>query len=144
MAKTTKIVVGRVGDSLTSVATAVTDENFISTFDLPVNLVYGWRQRGTGQGNQTIIVAASVSVTNIAKDVTYSGVTDYTIDYTHGIVTVLSTGTMADATHYYVNYSWVIPNLAYKINAITTAATTVYSVCTCRAGQNGVAVIVYA
>jgi hypothetical protein len=143
MAKTTKIVVGRVGDGLISTATAVTDETFTSAFDVPVNMLQGWTQRGTGQGNKTLIVASSVSVTNTAKDATYTENTDYTIDYAHGTVTVLSTGTMSDATDYYINYSWVIPNLAYKVNLITTGASNIYSLCTCRAGQNGVAVVVY-
>jgi hypothetical protein len=131
MAKTTKIVIGRVGDALSSADIAVTDEVFTSVFDTAVKLKHLNFQ------------AASVSVTNIAKDATYVEDTDYIIDYSNGTITVVSEEDMADATAYYINYTYNEPNLTWKINQITTGATHVYAVSTVRAGQNGVTTVIY-
>ena len=128
MAKTTKIVCGRFHDNLTSGDLAITDEPFKSNFDVAVKLVH------------LNFKAASVSVTNVLKNTTYTESDDYTIDYTNGYVTVVSTGIMANNTAYLINYTYNESSLALKINQVTNAASNVYAVCT---NQNGIAVIVY-
>jgi len=79
----------------------VTDESFTSAFDTPVQL--DWKYIDSG-------VTPVVTTTDGAT--TYTEGTDYTIDYDNGKITVLSTGTMADATEYYIDYThraqWIL------------------------------------
>lgn len=112
MATLTTIVVGKVGDSLDSDADTQTDEPFTSVFDSQVKLV-----------NRNL-VAASTVVQSLDKLTTYTegAGDDYTVDDLGGHITVLSTGTMADATGYLVSYDYNLENLAFKINAVTTVA----------------------
>jgi hypothetical protein len=206
------IVVGRIGDALTSEAQAVTgeaftsnvkifmNESFISSLDKPVKLLHGdivdlyygvseaALEGPPGPGdfidssNYTLnlktgiitclstglmtdnteyfafyvsappiplahknIVAGSVVVQEEGESALEEN-TDYTVDYANGTITAVFAGVpsgMGDATLYAVSYDWVIPNLAYKINQVTTAAASVEWVCTTRAGRNGIATIVY-
>jgi len=70
----------------------ITDEAFTSAFDTAVSL------------NNDGLVLYSETVTNTAGTTTYTRDTDYTMDYEDGEITVLSTGTMADATAYEIDY----------------------------------------
>ena len=72
--------------------TKVTDEEFTSVFDTAVSL------------DNDGLVLYSETVTNAAGTTTYTRDTDYTMDYEDGTVTVLSTGTMANATTYEIDY----------------------------------------
>jgi len=72
--------------------TSITDESFTSEFDTPVTLA----QKP---------ISGSVVVKTIDGATTYTEGTDYTIDYTNNTITVLSTGTMLDATAYYISYN---------------------------------------
>lgn len=72
--------------------TVVTDESFTSDEDASVSLSY------------KAILQYSETVTNTAGTTTYTRDTDYTIDYTDGSIIQLSTGSMADATAYYIDY----------------------------------------
>ena len=73
-------------------STKVTDESFTSDHDTAVSLDY--------QG----ILQYSETVTTTAGTTTYTRDTDYTMSYASGTITVLSTGSMADATSYYIDY----------------------------------------
>lgn len=71
----------------------VTDEVFESSSDVAVSL------------DQKAIVQYSEVVTDDTDHTTtYTRDTDYTMDYTSGTITVASTGTMSDATTYYIDY----------------------------------------
>lgn len=70
----------------------VTDETFESSDDTAVSLDY--------QG----IVQFSETVTTTAGTTTYVRDTDYTMVYADGTITIDSTGSMADATDYYIDY----------------------------------------
>jgi hypothetical protein len=70
----------------------VTGEEFTSAFDVAVGL------------ENAAIYDNTVAVTSADGNTTYIEGTDYTIDYLNGTITVLSTGTMADATSYKINY----------------------------------------
>lgn len=70
----------------------ITNETTTSSFDVAVSLAHA------------AIVQYSETVTTVAGTTTYTRDTDYTMDYTNGTITVLSTGTMLDATAYYIDY----------------------------------------
>lgn len=70
----------------------VTNESFTSSFGAAVSLDYS----GIQQYSET--------VTTTAGTTTYVRDTDYTIDYVAGTITVLSGGSMSDATAYYIDY----------------------------------------
>jgi hypothetical protein len=72
--------------------TKVTDESWTSDEDVAVSLT------------NKAIVQFSETVTNVAGTTTYTRDTDYTIAYADGTITQLSTGSMADATEYYIDY----------------------------------------
>jgi len=72
--------------------TGISDESFTSAHD-------------TGAALDSVdIVPGSMTVTDTGGTVTYTEGTDYTVDYEEGTVTVLSTGSMADASEYLVSY----------------------------------------
>ena len=73
---------------------SVPDESFTSVYDTPVTLAH---QK---------IIAGSVVVTTTDASTTYVEGTDYTIDYPAGTITVLSTGSMANNTEYYIDYNY--------------------------------------
>lgn len=75
-----------------STSMKVTDEDFTSVFDTAVSLA----NKGIQQYSET--------VTNVAGTTTYTRTTDYTMNYITGTITVLSTGTMANATAYHIDY----------------------------------------
>ncbi|MCK5541718.1 MAG: hypothetical protein KAI40_03425 [Desulfobacterales bacterium] len=72
--------------------TEIVDEEFTSDHDVAVVLDYD------------TINAASVEVTTVDGGTTYTEDTDYTINYDDGQITVLSTGSMADATVFEIDY----------------------------------------
>jgi len=135
MATTTTVVVGRIGDAYNSDEKALTDEVFTSILDTPVKLL-----------NRNI-TAASTNVEPLGGGVPFveGAVNDYVMDNADGTITVLSTGAMADATQYEVDYSWTDDNLAYKVNAITSpkqVAGKFFYVSVARVGHLGIAVVV--
>ena len=69
-----------------------TDESFTSSYDVAVDL------------DNVAILQYSEKVTNTAGTTTYVRDTDYSMSYSDGTITVDSTGTMADATEYYIDY----------------------------------------
>jgi hypothetical protein len=73
---------------------SVTDESFTSSSDVAVQL------------DHSAIVQFSEVVTTTAGTTTYIKDTDYTMDYEDGYITVLSTGSMADATAFYIDYQY--------------------------------------
>ena len=75
-------------------ANAITDESFTSSFDVAVALAH------------TEITSGSEVVTTTDGLTTYVKDTDYTMDYPNGTITVLSTGSMLDATEYYIDYTY--------------------------------------
>lgn len=135
MATLTTIVVGRVGDGKDSVDDSIDDELFKSVFDTPVFL-----------GHRDLVNASTVVTTlNGVTTYTEGPGDDYTVDDASGAITVLSTGTMADATVYKVDYDFTDYNLAKKVNDVTTiaqAAGKFYRTEISTDGQVGVAVIV--
>jgi len=70
----------------------VSDESITSDYDVAVGL------------DQKAILQYSETVTTVAGATTYTRDTDYTMSYADGTITVLSTGSMADATAYYIDY----------------------------------------
>jgi len=70
----------------------VSDESTTSDCDVAVDL------------DQKAILQYSETVTTVAGTTTYTRDTDYTMSYADGAITVLSTGSMADATTYYIDY----------------------------------------
>jgi len=80
---------------------AVVDESFTSSFDIAVSLAH------------SDLVSGSVVVTTTDGVTTYVEDTDYTIDYTNGTITVLSTGAMLDATAYYIDYTYNVDSTYY-------------------------------
>ena len=138
MATSTAIVIGRSPDGQSSVAYAVVNETFTSVFDVPVSLA-------KNEGNQGVdyrIEASSVTVTTTDELTTYVEGVDYTISYTKGTVTVLSTGGMLDATGYYIDYQWQIVDITVKINDVTTGSVS-FEVTTLNIGNRTIAIIVY-
>ena len=128
----TKIVVGKIGDTLTSEASAVTDELFTSVYDTPVKLAH------------SNLVDGSVVIDTFTED------EDFTIDYVNGTITVINDdpleGTMEDATEYEIDYDYNDINLALKINDVVTGGAgtvTLISVTTARAGGKGVGIIIW-
>jgi len=65
-----------------------------STYDAPVQLAH------------TDLVADSVFVTTVDGETNYTETTNYTIDYSAGTITTLSTGDMAENTDYYIDYNY--------------------------------------
>jgi hypothetical protein len=135
MATTTTVVVGRIGDAYDSDTKVVTNEVFTSVFDTPVKLL-----------NHSI-VGASTNVEPLGGGVPFveGALNDYVMDDEDGTITVLSTGAMADATQYEVDYSWIDDNLAYKVNALTSpkqVAGKFFYVSIARMGRLGIAVVV--
>jgi hypothetical protein len=87
--------------------------------------------------HQNLVSASEAVNTDLIKD------TDYTIDYTAGILTAIYDGDLTDeeAT---IDYDWNdVASLVYKINTITSAATSTQYVSLNIFGQNGVATILY-
>jgi hypothetical protein len=76
---------------------AVEDESFTSDHDVSVAL------------DHENIVEDSEVVTSSDGSTTYYKGRDYTMDYTNGTITVLSTGLMADATSYLIDYEYENP-----------------------------------
>ena len=72
----------------------ITNETLESNHDVAVSLSYSG------------ILQYSETVQNINEDTTYTRDSDYTMAYTAGTITVLSTGSMADATDFYIDYSY--------------------------------------
>ncbi len=72
--------------------TSITDESWTSDEDVAVSL------------DNKAIVQYSETVTTTAGTTTYTRDTDYTMDYVAGTITELSTGSMSDATAYYIDY----------------------------------------
>lgn len=79
-------------------------EPFTSDLDVAVSL------------DRPLIVEGTLAITSAADDegTTYTEDTDYTVDYDAGTITVLSTGTMADATTYYASYAYTGPPIAIE------------------------------
>lgn len=71
----------------------VTDESFTSSYDTWVDLA-----------NKPIDMQQTVTVTSDPAGTTYTEDTDYIIDYAQGRIQVLSTGSMADATGFLIDY----------------------------------------
>ena len=71
----------------------ITNESFTSSHDVAVSL------------NNQAIMQYSETVTTTDGATTYTRDTDYTMSYSAGTITVLSTGSMSDATGYYIDYS---------------------------------------
>ena len=80
--------------SLSPGSGSVTDETFTSQYDTWVQLKH------------TNIDEGSETVTNTDGTVTYTRGTDYEMDYANGKIKVLSSGSMADATDYYIDYTY--------------------------------------
>ena len=70
---------------------SVTGEAFTSDYDNPVELAHDH------------VIDGSVVVTGI-----FQRDTDYTMDYSAGTITVLSSGTMLDNTEYYIDYQYFV------------------------------------
>ena len=132
------ILTGRVADGLDSAATSIVDEDVVSSFNVWVKLKFNNVAAGT----------VNVEPDGGGAPFTEGAANDYIIDYLQGMIMVLSTGTMADATHYDVDYDYTDGSLAVKVNAVTSAAQAagkaIYEVATTRLSERmGVAVIVY-
>ena len=78
----------------TATATQVDDEDFTSDYGVAVQL------------DHDALVRGSVVVTNVGGGTVYDEGDDYTIDDADGTITVLSTGSMADATGYKISYRY--------------------------------------
>lgn len=136
MVTVTAIITGRIGDTLISTINPIVNEAITSDWDQPVKFVYRY------------LVAGTVNVEDSGGGIPYTEGVDYTINYPQGLITVLSTGAMADATAFDVDYDYTDGSLAVKVNAITTvvnaAGKTIYEVAMTRLSSVlGVAVIVY-
>ena len=79
-------------------ATEITDESVTSDYDTAVSLA------------NTSLVQYSEVVTNVLGTTTYTRDTDYTMNYTTASITVDSTGSMSDATAYYIDYLYYPEN----------------------------------
>ena len=75
----------------------IEDEGFTSDHDVSVAL------------DHENIIEDSEVVTSSDGNTTYYKGRDYTMDYTNGTITVLSTGLMADATSYLIDYEYANP-----------------------------------
>ena len=76
--------------------TQATDESFTSSFDTAVSL-----------DNKAIVQYSEVVADDTDHTTVYTRDSDYTMDYTSGTITVDSTGTMSDATTYYIDYLYM-------------------------------------
>jgi hypothetical protein len=135
MATLTRIVTGRVGDALDSDVVSVANEEVTSVFDVWVKFQFG----------NLAATTVNVEPSGGGAPFTEGAGDDYIIDYKQGLIMVLSTGTMADATPYDCDYDYTDGSLAVKINAITTvaqAAGKAYWFKTAQTGRAGVAVII--
>jgi len=74
--------------------TFIEDESFTSDHDVAVSL------------DNVAIMQYTEVVTNEAGTTTYTRDTDYEMDYVAGTITVLSTGSMSDATDYEIDYTY--------------------------------------
>jgi len=74
------------------VTQSISEETFTSDSDVAVSL----DNKAISQYSETVETTDNVT--------TYTRDTDYTISYTTGAITVLSTGSMSDATDYYISY----------------------------------------
>ena len=74
----------------------VTDEVFESSSDVAVAL-----------DNKAIVQYSEVVTDDTDHTTVYTRDTDYSMDYTSGTITVDSTGTMSDATDYYIDYLYM-------------------------------------
>ena len=72
----------------------ITNESFTSSLGVAVSL------------DNKSIVQYSETVTNVAGTTTYTRDTDYTMNYTTGTITVTAGQAMADATVYYIDYTY--------------------------------------
>ncbi len=72
--------------------TKIADESFTSSFDVAVSL------------DNVAIAQYTETVTDSTGATTYTRDTDYTMSYASGTITVLSTGSMSDATSYLIDY----------------------------------------
>ena len=133
MATTTVVLVGRVGDATTSDETQIVDERFTSSFDAWVRLKHLNLQAST----------TVVQTINKLTTFTEGAINDYVMDDSNGMIKVLSTGTMLDATEYYIAYHYNEPNLAWKVNQVTNTASVVKKVAITERGKMGIAVVVY-
>jgi len=84
----------------------VADESFTSSFGTWVNLA------------NNLLDVGSETVTTTDKATTYTRDTDYTMDYASGMIKILSTGSMSDATEYYISYTKL--KLGCDISSIAT------------------------
>jgi hypothetical protein len=135
MATLTTILTGRLGDDLDSDATSVVDEEITSIFDTWVKF----------QFNNLVSGTVNVEPSGGGVPFTEGAANDYLIDYAQGYIMVLSTGAMADATAYDVDYDYTDGSLAVKINALTTVADGAgkdWWVQTTKIGNQGVAVVI--
>jgi len=84
-------------------ANKVTDESFTSDFDTAVSL------------DQNALIQYSEIVADDTDHTTvYTRDTDYEMNYTSGTITVLSTGSMSDATTYYTDYLYYVDDTPSK------------------------------
>lgn len=74
----------------------ITDETFTSSLDTAVSL-----------DNKAIVQYSEVVADDTDHTNVYTRDSDYTMDYTSGTITVDSTGTMSDATTYYIDYLYM-------------------------------------
>jgi len=82
------------------VSNPVVGEAFNSVFDTPVALAHS-----------NLNASAAAVVKSADGATTYTAGADYTVDYAAGTITVLSTGTMLDATAYQIAYSYLTTGL---------------------------------
>jgi len=78
-------------------ANKVTDETFTSSADVAVDL-----------DNNALIQYSEVVTDDTDHTTVYTRDTDYDMNYTTGTIMVLSTGSMSDATEYYIDYLYYI------------------------------------
>jgi hypothetical protein len=71
---------------------SISNESVTSSYDTAVSL------------DNVGIIQFSETVTTVAGSTTYTRDTDYTMGYSAGTITVDSTGSMSDATAYYIDY----------------------------------------
>jgi len=94
--------------------TLVTNETTTSSFDVAVAL-----------DNQAL-VQYSETVQNTDEDTTYTRDTDYAMAYPAGTITVDSTGSMSDATDYYIDYAYYTQGKPTKFCLEYDVSNTVY------------------
>lgn len=111
--KTYRFRVKRVWRTNTDTTTAqITDEDFAAVADTPVQL-----------NHPQLDPAVNPVVTSLDAVTTYTEGVDYNIDYAAGTITVLSTGSMVDGTHYLVDYTYMTGNDLFGLSSIEVAGT---------------------